>query len=111
MCPISEADGRVIRGRQIVARQQELVAKFGERLPAALELLKVYERTLAVLEESLAACQLRYDDAAKNACVEQADAIDSVSEREEQMREIAHLMEILREGGFHCELSRDITLN
>jgi hypothetical protein len=45
----------LVRGRQIVERQRELVAKFGEQIPIAVALLKSFESSLALFEQTLAA--------------------------------------------------------
>ena len=107
MFAVADAERRIDRGRQIVARQQEIVAKFGGGLPNSVELLKAYERTLAVLEEALAAHRLRHESTTGNAFVEQAATVASMPDHEGQMCEVAHLVEIPREAGYHCELDHD----
>src|SRR5262245_10644235 len=107
---VAEAERRIDRGRQIVARQRELVEKVGAAVPVAVELLKAYETTLALLENTLANYQ-RHEPAVCNAEVLSspiADAADNaVRDDEEQVREVAYLMEILRAGGYHCEHPQD----
>src|SRR5262245_40780787 len=56
---VSETELRIRRARQIVARQRELVARFGGRIPIAVALLHNFERSVALFEESLAAYQRR----------------------------------------------------
>ena len=55
-----EADRRVGRARQIVARQRDLVARVGEQVPIAVALLHTFERSLALFEEVLAGVLLLY---------------------------------------------------
>jgi hypothetical protein len=51
---LSQAERDVVRGRKIVARQRELVARFGEQMPIAVALLQTFEGTLAQFENILA---------------------------------------------------------
>ena len=119
---VSEMQRRVERGRQIVARQRELAAKFGEQSPIAVTLVKNFESCLAVFEEAQAGLQ-RNEALATEAeppvvsdkavaaartsnCHEPAAATGSMLDYEEQMRTVARTVEILREGGHHCELEQ-----
>ena len=116
--PGSEIEHRVDRARQLVARQRELVARVGEQIPNATALLKTFETTLALFEKAQAALQrsqtLRTEQAVHSDgtvtaapvpdCPEPGDAIRVKPDYEEQMSAVARILEILREGGYHCEL-------
>jgi hypothetical protein len=52
MLSATELERRVVRSRQLVARQREFAAKLGEDFPVAVKLLKEFERSLALLEDS-----------------------------------------------------------
>src|SRR5262245_27039372 len=120
---LAEIEQRIDRGRQIVARQRELVARVGERIPSAVTLLKTFESTLALFERARAVLQrsqaLRAEagqavlsDRAAAATrapnrSEPGEAICAKPDDEEKMSAIARIMEILREGGYHCELERE----
>jgi hypothetical protein len=113
---VSEAERRVDRGRQIVARQRELVAKLGEQFPIAVTLLKNFERSLALFEEVLATHQRNEVPIARAEqalvvpttpnCLEEVDATGAKLDHQERMRAVARILEILREGGYHCELDQ-----
>jgi uncharacterized protein (DUF1697 family) len=113
---VSEAERRVDRGRQIVARQRELVAKLGEQFPIAVTLLKSFERSLALFEEVLATHQRNEVSIARAEqalvvpttpnCLEEVDATGAKLDHQERMRAVARILEILREGGYHCELDQ-----
>src|SRR5262245_55770190 len=107
---VAEAERRIDRGRQIIARQRELVAKVGAAVPVAVELLKAYETTLALLENTLANYQ-RHEPAVCNAEVLSSpvpDATDNpVPDDDEPISEVVRLLEIFRAGGYHCELPQD----
>ena len=113
---VSEAERRVDRGRQIVARQRELVAKLGEQFPIAVTLLKSFERSLALFEEVLATRQRNEVSIARAEqalvvpttpnCLEEVDATGAKPDHQERMRAVARILEILREGGYHCELDQ-----
>ena len=113
---VSEAERRVDRGRQIVARQRELVAKLGEQFPIAVTLLKSFERSLALFEEVLATHQRDEVSIARAEqalvvpttpnCLEEVDATGAKLDHQERMRAVARILEILREGGYHCELDQ-----
>ena len=123
---VSEIEHHVDRARQIVARQRELVARVGERIPGAVTLLKTFESTLALFEKAQAVLQysqtlgaeveqaVRSDGTVAAAlfqnCAEPGDAIRAKPDDEEQVSALARIMEILREGGYHCELER-VTLH
>jgi hypothetical protein len=111
---------RIRRCRQIVARQRELVAKFGGEVPIALALLQTFESSLAIFEKTLLAHQ-RYEvliaraeqavGSSKSAleapipnCLEPADAIGP-------KLDYTYIMKILREGGYDCELLAQETLH
>jgi hypothetical protein len=119
----TELEHRIIRGRQIIARQRELVAKLGNVLPISVTLLETFEKTLSLFEKTQAAF-LRSDALTDEAiqtvhsdktvvaapiptCVDLADAARSKVEYEEQMSAARHIMEILCGGGYHCELDRE----
>jgi hypothetical protein len=113
---VSEAERRVDRGRQIVARQRELVAKLGEQFPIAVTLLKNFERSLALFEEVLATHQRNEVSIARAEqalvapttpnCLAEADATGAKLDHQERMRAVARILEILREGGYQCELDQ-----
>jgi hypothetical protein len=113
---LSEAERRVDRGRQIVARQRELVAKLGEKFPIAVALLKNFEDLLALFEKNLATYQRNEVSIAGAGqalvvpttpnCLEEADATGAKLDHQERMRAVARILEILREGGYHCELDQ-----
>jgi len=118
----TEIEQRIDRGRQIVARQRELVARVGERFPAAVTLLKTFENTLALFERTHAVLQrsqtlraevelaVRGDGTVAAArspnCPGPGDAIGAKPDYEEQVSAVARIIEILREGGYRCELDR-----
>src|SRR5215471_7309150 len=101
---VSEAERRLDRGRQIVARQRELVAKLGERSPIAVALLKIFERSLAIFEEVLATNQRNevFIARAEQAlvapttpnCLEEADATRAKLDHRERMRAVARVLDI-----------------
>jgi hypothetical protein len=111
---------RIHRGRQIVARQRALVTKFGGEVPIALALLETFESSLAIFEKTLAARQrdevliARAEQAVRNSkavleapipnCLEPADAIGP-------KLDYTHIVKILREGGYDCELLAQETLH
>ena len=115
---VSEIEHRVDWARQLVARQRELVTRVGERIPDAAALLKTFETTLGLFEKAQAVLQhsqtLRTragqttcgDGTATPGldCPEPGEAIPAKLDYEEQMSAIARIMEILRDGGYHCEL-------
>jgi len=112
---VLKAERRVDRGRQIVARQRELVAKLGERFPIAVALLKNFEDLLAIFERDLATHQRKEVSIARAEqalvapttpnCLEEAD-VTAKLDHQERMRAVARILEILREGGYHCELDQ-----
>ena len=111
---VSEAQRRVDRGRRIVAQQRELVGKVGKALPLAVSLLETCERTLALLEDGLANYQLMADSMQQTLCNSKtlvdsnpAEVVGPQRDNEEQLRHVARILEILREGGYHCELAQD----
>jgi hypothetical protein len=115
---VSEAERRVHRGRQIVARQREFVAKFGEQVPIALALLKNFEDLLALFERTQAlneALAVEAEQSVVNAavaapmarCHEPADPVALTLDHQDQTCDIDHIMEILREAGYHCELLQE----
>jgi hypothetical protein len=113
-----EAERRVGRARQIVARQRDLVARVGEEeVPIAVALLQTFERSLALFEEALAgrkrgeALIVRGEEqlvcnskallpAPISNCLEPADVT-------RPKLDVASIMEILREGGYDCELAQE----
>src|SRR5262245_41842558 len=114
----TELERRVVRGRQMVARQRELAAKLGEDLPVAVALLKTYERSLALLENAVQRSRVLADTVDRAVCgssallvasfpncLEPGGTSDPQRGHQEQMRDVARLMEILRGGGYHCELA------
>jgi hypothetical protein len=116
---------RVARSRQIVARQRGLVAKFGEQIPIAVALLETFERSLALHEETLAAFQrdraltVRAEEQiVRNSkallptpipnCLKPADATGPALDYQAKSLAVAHIMGILREGGYDCELAQEV---
>src|SRR5215472_10075333 len=101
---VSEAERRVDRGRQIVARQRELVAKLGEQFPIAVTLLKNFERSLALFEEVLATHQRDEVSIARAEqalvvpttpnCLEREVAAERKPEPQARMRAVARNLEI-----------------
>jgi len=114
---VSEAEAHVVRAEEIVSRQRECGANVGELLaPRAVALLKTFEGLLAVSEDSLAAYQRRaaraeqavHSSKAPSAapiqdCPEPADPVAPTLDHQDQTCDIDHIMEILREAGYHCE--------
>jgi hypothetical protein len=111
------------RARQIVERQRALVAKLGEHSPASAALLQNFESMLVLFERSLANHQRANELLAANknqaafrskasvaASIEQSDADRLALRDHEQARALAHIMEILREGGYQFEI-RHVSLN
>src|SRR5262245_38268789 len=117
MRSVAEAERRVDCGRQIVARQRELVAKVGAALPAAVELLKAFETTLALLENTLPNYQryepitastqqgLRNSEVLSGPIPEVANS--PARDHEEQMPDVARVLEILRAVGHDSKLAQD----
>ena len=106
---LSEQQRRVYRSRQIVARQRELVAKYGDRLPVAVALLETFERMRELFERMLDRSEppaVRAEQPAQPKSVEAAVVTEEMT-HEGQMREVARIMEILRSGGYHCEPAED----
>ena len=114
---VAEAESRVDRGRQIVARQRELATKVAEAAPIAVELLKTFESTLALLENTLANYR-RYEAIIANTqeglhnsevpfgpIPEVANS--PAPDHEEQMRSVARVLQILRAVGYDCKLTQD----
>jgi hypothetical protein len=112
-----QAERRVGRARQIVARQRDVVARVGEQVPIAVALLQTFERSLALFEEVLAgrkrgeALIVRGEEqlvcnskallpAPISNCLEPADVT-------RPKLDVASIMEILREGGYDCELAQE----
>jgi hypothetical protein len=100
----TEAERRVTRGREIVARQRDVIAKVGEvpqavallkvgEVPQAVALLKTFEGLLALYEDILAAYQ-------------PAAGLLAESPEEANWRQVFRVMEILREGGYDCDLQQ-----
>jgi len=85
-----EAERHAIRGREIVAQQRDFVAKFGDGRPLAVALLKNFEGVAA------------YPPTAE---------LPVESQEEANFRELARIMEILREGGYHVELENNLPLH
>src|SRR5262245_21975557 len=114
---VAEAERRIDRGRQIVAQQRELVAKVGAALPAAVALLKAFETTLALLENTLANYQryklitagtqlgLRNSEMLSGPISEVANS--PAWDHEGQMRDVARVLQILRAVGCDCKLTLD----
>jgi hypothetical protein len=106
---------RVVRGRQIVARQRKLAARLGNVRPIAVALLQAYEKSLALLEETRQRNEV--SNAVDNAdpeprgflvasfpnCPSRADGTGPNA----RMREVALVMKLLREGGYDCELAKE----
>ena len=114
----TELERRVVRGRQMVARQRELAVKLGEELPIAVALLKTYENSLALLENAVQRSRVLADTVDKAvcgssallvasfpSCLEPAGTTGPQRDHQEQMLDVSRLMEILRGGGYHCELA------
>jgi len=118
---VSEAERHIVRGRQIVARQRDLVAKIGEQdAPRAVALWRTFERSLTIIEEILAAHQRNEvptattEQALRSSkallvpipnCLEPADATGPKLVHQVKSA-AAHIMKILREGGYDCERTR-----
>jgi hypothetical protein len=92
----------------MVARQRELAAALGDEFPVAAALLETYEWRLALLEETF---QRRGSGASIvdsfTNCDEPVDAINPMPDYEDQMHAVARVVEILREGGYHCEVAEE----
>ena len=97
------AERRVIRGRQIVARQREIASASGT--PLSIALLETFEASLAVFEDNLTR-HLRDG----GLCAEQLarPISQTVIDYQARSRRVASVMEILREGGYACELTQPI---
>ena len=89
-----EAERLAIRGREIVMRQRQVVAKCGDDIPVGSKLLKTFERLLSLYEKIAAA----YPPAAE---------VPVESTEEANWRKAARIMEILQEGGYHCEILQE----
>jgi len=85
-----EAERRVSRGREIVSRQRDLVAKLGDGHPIAVALLNTFEALLALYEANLAASR--------------RDEVVADNTEEANWRKVFRIMEILGEGGYDCDL-------
>ena len=113
----SELERRVVRGRQIVARQQELAAKLGKEFPIALALVETFEKSLVLIEQHYQREVLAtaVDGAVGGLsaplavsvpiCFEPDGTTDPGRDYQQQMRDVARLMELLRNGGYRCELA------
>jgi hypothetical protein len=121
---IPEAERHICRARQLVERQRQLVSKIGKQNPAAVTLLTNFEQSAALLEQALTnyrrsdllAARMReaIDNrnpgirrTAPNHLEQASEALAARQAHDEQMRNVAGIVEILREGGFLCELSRE----
>jgi hypothetical protein len=115
----TELERRVVRGREIVARQRELAAKLGEDFPLAVKLLNEFERSLALLEDiqrrevltNTVNKAVRGSGALLVAsipiCPSPADIIGPQPDYQDRMRDVALIMDILRDAGYRCELAND----
>ena len=119
MLSATELERRVVRGREIVARQRELAAKLGEDCPLAVKVLNEFERFLALLEDR----QRRevftntVDKSVRGAgallvapfpiCPSSADMFGPEPDYQDRMRHVARIMDILRDAGYPCELAKD----
>jgi hypothetical protein len=120
MLSATELERRVVRGREIVARQRKLAAKLGENCPLAIKVLNEFERFLALLEDR----QRRevftntVDKSVRGAgallvaafpiCPSPTDITGpELPDYQDRMRRVALVMEILRDAGYHCELAKD----
>src|SRR5262249_23707706 len=120
---LSETEHRVDRGRQIVARQRGLVAKFGKELPIAVGLLEAFERSLVLLEKIAADRKNRASHQSDEVVIaEQAvrtsralfaapipnwlEPADAARPKPDHLS-VAHILKILREGGYDCELVQE----
>jgi len=93
-----QAERRAIRGREIVMRQRQVVAKCGGDIPIGSKLLETFEQLLSLYEKIAAACA-------------PATEIPVESTEEANWRKVARIMEILREGGYHVELQKNSSLH
>jgi hypothetical protein len=87
-----EAERRVSRGREIVSRRRELVATLGDGDPIAVAVLKTFEALLALYEANLAAFP--------------RDEVVADNTEGANWRKVFRIMEILREGGYDCDLQQ-----
>lgn len=112
----TELEQRIVRGRQIVARQRELAAEMGNAFPVAVMLLATCEKSLALLEHSY---RQSVPDGTVNKAIPQlsgflvalpspAEAAASELNYQDRMRHVARIMEILGEGGYHCRLEKPL---
>src|SRR4051812_32185539 len=97
---VSEAERRICRAHEIISRQRELVARLGDRMPVAAMLLENFEKSAALLEQALASYR-------RNEAVMAVAAASLQQDNQQQMRDIARIMEVLRQGGFQCGLRNE----
>jgi hypothetical protein len=89
-----EAARLAIRGREIVMRQRQVVAKCGDDIPIGSKLLKTFEQLLSLYEKIAAT----YPPVTE---------IPIESAEEANWRKAARILEILREAGHHCEILQE----
>jgi hypothetical protein len=111
---------RLVRGRQIVARQRELAERLGNVLPIAVALLETYEKSLSLLEKACQRAEV-LSNAGDNAVPGPRGLLAASSpngpspvdravpklDYQARMREVALVMELLSEGGYDCELAKE----
>jgi hypothetical protein len=120
MLSATELERRVVRGREIVARQRELAAKLGEDCPLAIKVLNQFERFLALLEDrqrkevltNTVEKAVRGSGALLVAsfpiCPSPADITGpEPPDHQGRMRRVALVMEILRDAGYQSELAKE----
>jgi hypothetical protein len=89
-----EAERRVSRGREIVSRQRDLVAKLGDGHPIAVALLTTFEALLALYEANLATFR--------------RDEVVADDTEEANWRKVFRIVEVLREDGYDCDLQQTL---
>jgi hypothetical protein len=114
MLSATELERRVVRGREIVARQRELAAKLGEDCPLAVKVLNEFERFLALLEDRQRREVLKAVPgfgallvAPFPICPSSTDMFGPEPDYQDRMRHVARIMDVLRDAGYQCELAKD----
>jgi hypothetical protein len=81
-----------------------------ELVERAREVVKLAKKVLTESDPSILSRWPRPEPPSESPvanCREPVDATGLMRDQEEQMRAVAHIMEILREGGYHCEINQD----
>jgi hypothetical protein len=101
---LSELQRRLDRARELVGRQRELAAGYGEQIPAAVALLRNLEDRLVLLEGTQAMLQRGLENGATQPLIGTSDTAGPKLTYEQKMRVAARVVEILSNAGYRCKL-------